>query len=152
MAHFSRAPRARSFLATALMADLQGSLHLAALNQASMGFEDGIDLLGVGHLLAIEHAHSNPHRRPLRPGVLISRDFVPCTGPTTSLVHKAGPECLWMICRAGKVVRLRLALADHIRSPRKLDSLPTTIPWYDDPAGNLGPDVSDPVRARSLRR
>src|SRR5215471_5019838 len=46
----------RAFGEKYLVTELYGCSHLAALDQVSMRFEDGIDLLGVGHLLAIEHA------------------------------------------------------------------------------------------------
>src|SRR5258708_13121771 len=39
-----------------LMAELNGCTHLAALDQVGMGLEDRIDFLGIGDLLAIEHA------------------------------------------------------------------------------------------------
>ena len=38
-----------------LVAELDRRAHLAALDQVGMGLEDGIDLLGSGDLLAIEH-------------------------------------------------------------------------------------------------
>src|SRR5208283_294679 len=36
--------------------ELDRGLHLAALDQIGVGFKDGIDLLGAGHLLSLEHA------------------------------------------------------------------------------------------------
>src|SRR5215831_9592753 len=46
----------RAFGEKYLMAELHGCSHLAALDQVGMGFEDGIDLLGAGDLLPLEHA------------------------------------------------------------------------------------------------
>src|SRR5215470_5519784 len=46
----------RAFSEEHLVAELYGCSHLAALDQVGMRFEDGIDLFGVGHLLAVEHA------------------------------------------------------------------------------------------------
>src|SRR5258705_13514703 len=39
-----------------LVAEFHGRAHLAAFDQVGMGLEDRIDLLGIGHLLAIKHA------------------------------------------------------------------------------------------------
>src|SRR3984893_18817704 len=46
----------RAFGEEHLVAELDGRSHLAALDQVGMGFEDGIDLFGVGNLLSVEHA------------------------------------------------------------------------------------------------
>jgi hypothetical protein len=37
------------------MAEFQRRSHFPALDQIRVGFEDGIDLLGVGNLLSLEH-------------------------------------------------------------------------------------------------
>ena len=39
-----------------LVAQLNGCAHLAALDQVGMRLENGVDLLGVGNLLSLEHA------------------------------------------------------------------------------------------------
>ncbi len=38
------------------VAELDGGLHLATLDQIGVGFKDGVDLLGVGDLLSLQHA------------------------------------------------------------------------------------------------
>src|SRR6266571_1316547 len=45
----------RAFGEEYLVAELDGRLHLAALDQVRMGFENGIDFLGGRNLLTIEH-------------------------------------------------------------------------------------------------
>src|SRR5271166_3654421 len=46
----------RAFGEEDLMAELDGRLHLAALDEVRVGFENRIDLLGSWNLLAVEHA------------------------------------------------------------------------------------------------
>src|ERR1700704_1830576 len=45
----------RAFGEEYLVAELDRRLHLAALDEVGMGLEDRKDLLGIGHLLAVEH-------------------------------------------------------------------------------------------------
>src|SRR5262245_24890397 len=46
----------RAFGEKYLVAELEGCAHLATLDQVSMGFENGIDLLGIGHVFSVEYA------------------------------------------------------------------------------------------------
>src|SRR5215813_10358638 len=46
----------RAFSKKHLVAELDRGSHLAAQDQVGVGLEDGIDLLGICHLLSVEYA------------------------------------------------------------------------------------------------